>query len=308
VPLEIFEDTVWQMSLGERAAVEGVLAQLRPPLAIEVGSAQGACLRRIAAHAREVHSFDLEAPRLPMPPNVTLHTGDSHELLPRLLFELSEQERNVDFVVVDGDHSPSGVRQDLEDLLDATALARTVILIHDIANERVRSGVDAVRFEAWPKVAHVELDWVPGRLFAAPALRNELWFGLGLVILDSSRRAYANGSIYERRYHPSAALLSRVRDLVVEREQAAPGTDGVGEERARVTEREVRLRAARAEEAAELAAARTSEAALQARVITLQHRIAGAERALAAIKGSVSWRMTEPLRAAKRRAAPRGKR
>ena len=70
------------MSLGERAAVEGVLVQLKPSLAIEIGSMEGACLRHIAAHAQEAHSFDLRPPTLELPGNVTLHTGDSHELLP----------------------------------------------------------------------------------------------------------------------------------------------------------------------------------------------------------------------------------
>ena len=55
-----------------------------------------------------------------MPDNVTLHTGDSHELLPPFLAELAEQGRNVDFVIVDGDHSSEGVRRDLEDLLNST--------------------------------------------------------------------------------------------------------------------------------------------------------------------------------------------
>ena len=150
--MEIFEDAVWQMSLGERAAVEGVLSQLRPVVAIEIGSAQGAGLRRIAAHAGEAHSFDLHPPTQPVPGNVTLHTGDSHELLPQFLAEIAEQGRNVDFVIVDGDHSPEGVRQDIEDLLDSRALADTIILIHDVANERVRQGVDGVHFRAWPKV------------------------------------------------------------------------------------------------------------------------------------------------------------
>ena len=51
MPVEIFDDAVWQMSLGERAAVERMLAQLEPSPAIEIGSIEGACLRRIAAHA-----------------------------------------------------------------------------------------------------------------------------------------------------------------------------------------------------------------------------------------------------------------
>ena len=106
MPIEIFEDHVWQMSLGERAAVEGVLSQLRPALAAEIGSMEGACLRRIAAHAGEAHSFDLSPPTLPVPENVTVHTGDSHELLAPWLAELEEQGRNLDFVMVDGDHTP----------------------------------------------------------------------------------------------------------------------------------------------------------------------------------------------------------
>ena len=62
-----------------------------------------------------------------------------------------------------------------------------------------------MRFAAWPKVAHVELDWVPGRLFAEPALRNELWYGLGLVLVDAARLAYVDGPVYEQRYHPTGA-------------------------------------------------------------------------------------------------------
>src|SRR5436305_1415542 len=100
------------MSRGERAAVEGLLTQLGPSLAIEIGSMEGASLRRVALHAGEVHSFDLQAPTLPMPDNVHLHTGNSHELLAPFLAELADAERNVEFVMVDGDHSPEGVRQD----------------------------------------------------------------------------------------------------------------------------------------------------------------------------------------------------
>lgn len=296
MPPEIFDDAVWQMSLGERAAVEGVLAQLQPALGLEIGSAEGACLRRIAAHAGEVHSFDLHAPAGEWPDNVTLHTGDSHELLPTFLAQLAEQCRNVDFVIVDGDHTPDGVRRDIEDLLDTSALARTAILIHDTANERVRRGLDAVRFSAWPKVAHVELDWIPGQLFAEPTLRNELWYGLGLVLIDSSRLAYRAGSVYEQRYHPAAALLSELRELVVARERVPARADSPLEQTSALRRQVVRLEA-------QLGQAWTREAELGAVLLPLQHRADGAERALEDIKASASWRMTEPLRTAKRRVA-----
>ncbi len=47
------------MRYGERFALEGILESLKPRLAIEIGTAQGGSLRRIAAHAEEVHSFDI---------------------------------------------------------------------------------------------------------------------------------------------------------------------------------------------------------------------------------------------------------
>ena len=90
-----------------------------------------------------------------------------------------------------------------------------MIAIHDIANERVRLGVDAVRFAAWPKVAYVHLDWIPGQLFREPGLEHELWYGLGLVVVDASRSAYGNGEVFEQRYFPVAPLLADGRETLL---------------------------------------------------------------------------------------------
>src|SRR5688500_9370779 len=104
--LPLLEPHDWQMTLGERAALQGVLASLQPGLSIEIGTAQGGSLGRVSAASKEVHSFDLEHdPGREWPANVTLHSGDSHELLPAFLAELANDGRNVDFVLVDGDHT-----------------------------------------------------------------------------------------------------------------------------------------------------------------------------------------------------------
>jgi hypothetical protein len=300
VQIEIFDDRVWQMSLGERAAVEGVLSQLKPALAIEIGSMEGACLRRIAAHAQEVHSFDLAPPSLPMPDNVTLHTGDSHELLPAFLADLADEGRNVDFVMVDGDHTSEGVRKDLVDLLDSRALGRSIILIHDTANEQVRRGVDEVRFMAWPKVAHVELDWIAGHVFAEPALRNELWYGLGLVLVDVTRLAYADGPVYEQRYHPTAQLLAEARELIIARERLASVAPGSEDDL-------ISLRRRLSEVVVALDASLEREAALHMEVGTLRARSERDSQTLQNLVSSPSWRVTAPLRAAKRQAARRAR-
>ena len=78
----------WQMQQGERFALDGLLAQLRPQLAIEVGTFEGGSLRRIAAHAEHVHAFDLDPKVAELAgelDNVTFHIGDSAELLPQVL-------------------------------------------------------------------------------------------------------------------------------------------------------------------------------------------------------------------------------
>ena len=211
-PHPVFDVAEPQMSGGERAALRGVLAELRPALALEIGTAEGATLGLIAAYAGEVHSFDLFEPVLPAGDlsHVTLHTGDSHELLPRVLAELAGAGRNVDFALVDGDHTPEGVRRDLEDLLASPAVTTTTILIHDTSNPTVRSGVDAVDWEGCAKVAHVQLDWISGYIFAEPHFRHELWGGLGCVIVDGLARDPRRSPV-EDRYVPIAPLLERAR-------------------------------------------------------------------------------------------------
>ena len=89
---------------------------------------------------------------------------------------------NVDFALVDGDHSARGARRDLEDLLGSSAVERTVILLHDTLNERVRAAWEAVDFDAYEKVRYVDLDFVPGRIRNRGPLKDQLWGGLALVV------------------------------------------------------------------------------------------------------------------------------
>lgn len=210
----LFEGTQ-QMSVGERAALEGMLALAEPELALEIGTADGGTLRRIAARAAQVHSFDLLAPpeELRALPNVHFHTGSSHDLLPRVLAELAAAGRNVDFVLVDGDHSAAGVRRDLEDLLASPAVGRSLILVHDTANEQVRAGIEEVRLDARENVVYADLDAVAGAMYRVPELRHELWGGLGLIAVDVRRPRRAGESALDRRRYPTARLLRQAKAL-----------------------------------------------------------------------------------------------
>jgi hypothetical protein len=261
------------MSLGERAALEGVLARRSPKLAIALGRGDGGSLDRIAAHSEQVHSFD------PTPPpasvaglsNVTHHTGDRHRLLPTLLDELAEQERNVDFALVEGDIA-DGVRRDLDDLLSSPALSESVVLIRDTTDREVRTGADAVRYTAYPKVAHVNLDFVPGYLLREPARAHQLAGGLGLVMVDATRKAYFPATpVIEDRYYEAGHLYREIRDLVEAREEGKTATP----------------------------ADARKQRNLQMRLNEIQIERDHYKGMYESVVGSISWKLTAPLRAAK---------
>lgn len=180
------ESAGWQMGFGERAALEGLLSGLKPALAVEIGTYRGGSLRRIAAHSTEVHAFDL-APIVDAPPaNVTFHVGDSAELLPPVLAGFEAAERNVDFALVDGDHTREAVRAELGHLLASPAVARTFILLHDSRNEGVREAIESFDYAAFGKVRCVDPDWVPARSHQERSLLGEVFGGLALVVVDAS--------------------------------------------------------------------------------------------------------------------------
>jgi hypothetical protein len=270
--IDIFNPSPWQMTFGERAALTGILSQLRPQLAIEIGTAEGGSLRCVAQHSEHVHSFDLVAPDAGIAElqNVTLHTGDGHVLLAELLGELAREGRNVDFVLVDGDHTPDGVECDVRDLLASDAISSTVILLHDTLNDDVRAGLTRIDYDAEPKVAHVELDFVGGHLSDGGPFHHQLWGGLGLIVVDAERRHEPEDQDGAR-FYDLFDLVASARQTLIGREQGTTTTAGT----------------AAGDQAAE--------------ADRLRAELAGTRQTLASIESSASWRLTAPLRVAKRR-------
>ncbi len=212
-PAALFADTVNQMSFGERAALEGVLSQLKPRLAIEIGTYEGGSLCRIAAHSHHVDTFDLDdlvfdksALR-----NVTFHQGDSKVNLPPVLARYAAQGVAVDFVLIDGDHSPQGAQADLMNVLESRACARTVILLHDTMNAGVRSGIESADLALHRRVVYVELDFVAGYEFYGGDFDRQRWGGLGLLVTgDRTKDGYRDRPL-QTRYVPAFELVQRDR-------------------------------------------------------------------------------------------------
>ena len=181
----LVSDSEWMMQPGERAALDGLLAAVEPSLSIEIGSYRGGSLQSISARSDRVHAFDLKRqPDLTTIrfPNVVFHIGDSHVTLPKVLRQLAASGANVDFVLVDGDHSIEGVRRDVLDLLESPCVGRTVILLHDTLDTRVRAGLDGIDFEAHDKVAYVDLDFVQGEVPRTGRFVDHQGMGLGIVV------------------------------------------------------------------------------------------------------------------------------
>jgi hypothetical protein len=214
-PPRLFESREWQMSFGERAALEGLLADCRPSLSIEIGTAQGGSLERLAEHSDEVHAIDLAAPGAVPQANVEVHVGDSHRVLPKLLARLAKAGRNVDFALVDGDHTSEGVRADLEILLASEAVARTVIVLHDTLNPATRAGIAGVDLAEFRKVRHFDLDFVTGYMGRQPPFEGELWGGLGVVVIDAASQPPVDRSLDgDHRYHDAYEMIRRLGGTV----------------------------------------------------------------------------------------------
>jgi hypothetical protein len=267
------------MSYGERTVIEGMLAMLKPHLAVEVGRAEGGSLRRLAAYSEKVISLDVveAAGGVADLSNVTAMTGDSHELLPRVLNGLAQDGQNVDFALVDGDHSAVGVCTDIRDLLNSSAVTHTVILAHDTLNEEVRQGMMEVDYDEYQKVAWVDFDFIPGYVAQMSERLGECWGGFGLIVIDSSGTFQSGGPRWSDDLFDQSKLVWPSAHWI--RQHGEPGAAAA----------DISLVPDRL-----LADARNEALVLAAEVE--RHRAW-----LRGIEGSASWRITAPLRAVKRR-------
>jgi hypothetical protein len=273
----IFGAPDWEMTWGERAAIEGLLSLVRPELSIEIGSAQGGSLRRIAAYSGEVHAFDLlaPAPDLLGLAHVHVYAGDRARLLVELLERFVDEDRNVDFVLVDGGHDTEGVCKDVVALLESSSTANTIIVLHNTMNEHVREGIEQASVEGYAKVSAFELDAVPGYLLKEGKFKGELWGGLGIIKTDAGRAPDDRPAGPSHRF-PANPALAAPDDLLASERQLLEG---------RVAE----FSRSRSELQNQLHA-------LQAERDQLAGRLARVERIHALWASSKSWTLTRPLR------------
>jgi hypothetical protein len=133
-----------------------------------------------------VLDFDPEVPsRFPIPYDVDLCIGDAAEVFASLLHEFDATAVALNSMLIEAEHSASGVRRDIETVIHRPAPPREpmFIVMHDSGNAECHRGINNAGWVSCPYVRHVELDSVPGLTIehAIGDDRSEVWGGLALA-------------------------------------------------------------------------------------------------------------------------------
>jgi predicted O-methyltransferase YrrM len=192
--INIFEDVYdlnWQMSQSERFCLITLLEKIKPEIAIEIGTSNGGSLQVISKYAKKVYAIDIDPTvidRLGSKfKNVEFLIGDSKIIIPKLITELQENNKSIEFALIDGDHSSRGVQLDIENILKYVPLKSLTIIMHDSFNPKCRKGMLAPSYNEYKHVHYVEIDYISGGFI----LNNnrEMWGGFGKIILLAKARS-----------------------------------------------------------------------------------------------------------------------
>ncbi|MFL0080148.1 class I SAM-dependent methyltransferase [Tenacibaculum maritimum] len=181
----------WHMSRNERYAFIKLLDKIRPKVAIEIGCFKGGSLEVLSRYCEKVYSIDID-PDVKRKldgkfKNTEIHIGNSSDIIPNILNKINQNNEELEFVLIDGEHTYNGVKRDITHFLKYTPKKTIYIVFHDSFNPICRKGIKEANYNASPFVQYVELDFISG-VFNPGKLFRQMWGGLALVILDPKKR------------------------------------------------------------------------------------------------------------------------
>ena len=185
-------DEDWLMFPGERLALAGLLSQLKPEIAIEVGVYHGASTQLLSSYAKKVYALDidpaardhLEKRKLA---NVECIIGDSPKTIPALLDRLEQQGLAWNFVLIDADHRADAVRSDCRAFMRRPP-ADCYVLMHDSFNPECRRGISTAGWSNFDYCHFFDLDLAVGNLGMHGKTYREMWRGFALAVLTPEQR------------------------------------------------------------------------------------------------------------------------
>ena len=183
----------WHMSRNERYAFIKLLEKIRPKVAIEIGCFKGGSLEVLSKYSGKVYSIDID-PTVKKElqgrfKNVEIFTGDSAAIVPEILEKIDRDNEELEFVLIDGEHSYKAVKQDITLFLNYTPRKQIFIVFHDSFNPICRRGIKEANYNKSPYVHYVEVDFISG-IFNPGKLYRQMWGGLALVIMKPEKRKF----------------------------------------------------------------------------------------------------------------------
>ncbi|EEG77191.1 glycosyl transferase group 1 [Dethiobacter alkaliphilus] len=180
----------WLMSFEERIVLLYLLNKINPEVSLEIGTNLGGSLAPISYYSRNVYSCDVMHDKIDKDDfgNVQFCTGDSKVTVPIIIDQLNKEDAFLQFVLIDGDHSETGVKADINNILRYQPKKPLYILIHDSFNPDVRTGIIKAEWEESPYVHHIQLDFVQGVLLQSPEFNKQMWGGFALAVLLPEKR------------------------------------------------------------------------------------------------------------------------
>ncbi|MEA2083393.1 MAG: class I SAM-dependent methyltransferase [Thermodesulfobacteriota bacterium] len=193
-----FEDDFplhWQMTRWEKYAFLMLLERSRPEVALEIGTYKGGSLQALARKVQKVYTIDINEDSKRnlgnIFPNVHFYTGESKTLIPEVLKNIEHKNEELGFVLIDGDHSTEGVRNDINAVLKYIPKRPLYIVFHDSFFPLCRVGILEADWQECKHVHYLEVDFIPGVFhFKAfdTAKPKSMYGGLALALMLPEKR------------------------------------------------------------------------------------------------------------------------
>jgi hypothetical protein len=181
----------WHMSRNERYAFIKLLEKIKPKVAIEIGCFKGGSLEVLSKYCEKVYSIDID-PEVKKNlegkfSNAEIHIGNSSKLVPEILDKIDKNNEELQFVLIDGEHTAKGVKNDITNFLGYRPKNNIFIVFHDSFNPKCRKGIRKADYNSSPYVHYVEVDFISG-VFNPGSLYRQMWGGLALVVMKPEKR------------------------------------------------------------------------------------------------------------------------
>lgn len=187
----IYSNNNWSMTRAERFTFVSLLNELKPKVAIEVGTFMGGATEKLAIHCTKVYTLDIvnKANLLPDYKNINYIQGNSSDTLPELVNNINDSTEIVNFILIDADHTANGVKRDIENVLRLAPKEDIVILVHDSAMQQCREGILKVDYQQYSHVTYVDLDFITGVYNGVLKINKSLTGGFAIIYLSPTERS-----------------------------------------------------------------------------------------------------------------------